>query len=822
MQTEEAYGSIFKTRDEGIYQLNAEGKFITVSHGMAGILGYGSPADFLANSPDIDHEFFAIPRYRAEFKHLLYSQGFVRDFEALASRKDGGRIWVSINAYPVQNAKGILLHYQGVVTDIDHRRLSEEALVSNWGTVHRLAKEASIMAEIGRIISSTLEIEEVFERFAAEMKKLIPFDRISINQVNFEEGKAGPLYTTGLEVPSRQMGDAYPLEGTVTERLVQTRSGLLVQGKDMGEFVRGNPSYLPVHKAGIQSMIAVPLISRDRAVGTFFLASARPDSYSDRDLKLAERIGNQIAGAIANARLYRDLRKTDEHLRESEERYRHLVENAPLGIISIDLQGNIKQVNSHLISILNSPSAESTRGINLFSFPPLIEAGITNNFRRCLDSGKAGVFETAYHSKWGKDSYLRYHLTPIRDREGKVSGAQAIVEDISERKNLEGQLLQAQKMEAIGTLAGGIAHDFNNILTAILGYVELAVLELSADSKLKYNLEQSLQAAHRAKDLVRQILAFSRQGKQERKPLDICPVVKESLKMLRASLPSTIEIRQNFAEGDLGIIEADPTQIHQILMNLCTNAAHAMEEKGGVLTVSLSKAEIGQEASVAYGGIKPNQYLRLRVSDTGHGMTPEIKKRIFDPYFTTKEIGKGTGLGLAVVHGIVKSHGGEIEVSSEPGQGTDFDIFFPRSDRAKGVLDGAQNSPLTMTGNERILFVDDERTIAEIGEKMLQRLGYEVAVRTSSIEALELFRGQPDRFDLVITDMTMPNMTGDKLAQEIMKIRPEIPVILVTGFSEQMTEEKAKSLGIREYVMKPPVINDFARAIRKALDRKNK
>jgi len=303
--------------------------------------------------------------------------------------------------------------------------------------------------------------------------------------------------------------------------------------------------------------------------------------------------------------------------------------------------------------------------------------------------------------------------------------------------------------------------------------------------------------------------------------MDIRPIVKEGLKFLRASLPVTIEIRENI-DGNLGVIEADPTQIHQMLMNLCTNAAHAMREKGGILEVSVAKFILTPERSSAIAELEPGPYLKLRVSDTGHGMPPEVLRRIFDPYFTTKQGGEGTGLGLAVVHGIVKSYRGGITVSSEPGKGSAFEIYLPGVYPAREPVRAVKAEPLPLGGNERILFVDDERAIVEVAQGILERLGYKVEVRTSSIEAREMFRANPDRFELVITDMTMPNMTGDKLAQEILSIRPGIPIILCTGFSEYITEERAKALGIQEFVMKPLVMRDLATVIRRALDRKKK
>ena len=322
----------------------------------------------------------------------------------------------------------------------------------------------------------------------------------------------------------------------------------------------------------------------------------------------------------------------------------------------------------------------------------------------------------------------------------------AMARDITEQKRaerekaaLQEQLQHAQKMEAIGTLAGGIAHDFNNILAAILGYAELAALRVPGNSEARKNLDECLRAVHRARNLVRQILAFSRQGKEERKPLDARPIVKEGLKFLRASLPATIEIRERI-EGNPGLIEADPTEIHQVLMNLCTNAAHAMREKGGVLEVSLEGVRLPAEQTSLGPEMRPGPYLKLRVSDTGEGIPAEIRSRIFEPYFTTKEVGKGTGLGLAVVHGIVTRSRGAIRVASEPGKGSTFEVFLPELQAPPSASREEKFEPLPLGGRERILFVDDEQATAEITRSMLERLGYEVEVRTSSIEAREMFR----------------------------------------------------------------------------------
>jgi CheY-like chemotaxis protein len=328
-----------------------------------------------------------------------------------------------------------------------------------------------------------------------------------------------------------------------------------------------------------------------------------------------------------------------------------------------------------------------------------------------------------------------------------------------------------------------------------------------------------LKASLRAKDLVNQILASSRQRQSlERTPIEIASIIEEALKLLRASLPTTIEIRQNIG-CEMSVALADPTEVHQVLVNLCTNAAHAMEDEGGVLEISLAELTIDPETAATTADLKPGDYLRLTVSDTGHGIDPTTLERIFDPYFTTKAVGKGSGLGLAVVHGIVKRHEGAIMVNSQPGVGTSFHVYFPKVESLTArEVDGVEK-PLPK-GTERILFVDDEEILVEMGKGILEWLGYEVSAMTSSVGALELFSTHSDRFDVVITDYTMPHMTGVDLAKEMMRIRPDIPVILCTGFSERITEEKARAMGIRAFTMKPLNMRVIAETVRRVLDKK--
>ncbi|MDD2902151.1 MAG: PAS domain S-box protein [Syntrophales bacterium] len=373
------------------------------------------------------------------------------------------------------------------------------------------------------------------------------------------------------------------------------------------------------------------------------------------------------------------------------------------------------------------------------------------------------------------------------------------------QKMLEAHLFQAQKMEALGTLAGGIAHDFNNVLGAMMGFTELASIELAESTAVRAYLDNVLKAGERARHLVKQILSFSRQEKVVQQPISLTPIVKETLKFLRASLPTTIKIHTRLQAGD-AIVVADPTQIHQTLLNLCTNAAHAMEEKGGTLEINLRELVISsQEKSLGYGSyanLPPGSYLELMVSDTGHGMEPAVMARIFDPFFTTKEPWKGTGMGLAVVYGIVKTLNGGIQVTSQPGQGATFRVLLPVAEGGPPEAIPEFLTPLSR-GRGCILFVDDDEDFFPAGQRMLAELGYEVVSYNSSLKALEDFAAQPHRFDLIISDLTMPGLTGLELATACLHLRPDIPFILATGFSETVPPEKVRSTGVGEVVAKP-------------------
>jgi signal transduction histidine kinase/ActR/RegA family two-component response regulator len=389
--------------------------------------------------------------------------------------------------------------------------------------------------------------------------------------------------------------------------------------------------------------------------------------------------------------------------------------------------------------------------------------------------------------------------------------------EVTVREQAEDHLRDAQKMEAIGTLAGGIAHDFNNILSGVLGYAELARQEAEGNVELENDLDEVLRAAHRAKDLVARILAFSRQREEERRPLRVQHVLKEALGLLRASIPTSIEIHQRIDE-DCGPVLGDTAQLHQVVMNLCTNAFLAMRElDSGVLDVALRELELDAASAASSSDLEPGRYAELRISDTGCGMDHATQARIFEPYFTTRPKGEGTGLGLATVHSIVRSCGGAILLSSEPGQGTTFRVLFPLCDRQASLMPAKDFGPVP-TGTERILFVDDEASIAEFGRNALERLGYRVTACTSATDAWRTFESDPDRFDVLVTDVSMPTLTGVELARNLRQIRPALRIIACTGFSEVAMERRLRDAGVAKLVMKPVLIRDLACAIRDVLD----
>ncbi len=513
----------------------------------------------------------------------------------------------------------------------------------------------------------------------------------------------------------------------------------------------------------------------------------------------------------ANLQLKKEIeqRKQAKHsFLNNEKRYRAILESMkdPTYICSNDLK--IEYMNPAMVDLLGEDSTGKICYKAIFGFD-----------ERCPDCAYSEILEGEKNNSFvsvelkGKIFHVSNSL--INHEDGTISKLN-VYRDITETKVMEDRLQQAYKMEAIGTLAGGIAHDFNNILFPIVGHTEMLLEDFPENNPIRNSLNQIYTSAMRAKELVKQILTFSRQEKNQLKLIKIQPIVKEALKMIRSTIPTTISIHQNL-ESNCGAVKADPTQIHQIVMNLATNSYHAMEENGGDLKVLLRELELEKDDLTAMD-MPSGTYACLTISDTGIGMSKSVLKKIFNPFFTTKKNGKGTGMGLSVVHGIVKTMNGGVKVYSEQGKGTEVRVYLPVVKNASQHNLNGIKAPLPK-GDERILLVDDEEAIISMEKMVLERLGYKVTSRTSSIEALEAFRVGSDRYDMVITDMAMPKMPGDKLAAELIKIREDIPVILCTGFSETMTEEQLAALGIAGLLLKPIISKDLAEKIREILDR---
>ncbi|MBU0968855.1 MAG: response regulator [Proteobacteria bacterium] len=582
-------------------------------------------------------------------------------------------------------------------------------------------------------------------------------------------------------------------------------------------------------------LLAVPIIGAsepgEKRTGIIVATQPPADFDADADLTILEIITGLISGALSNCLSHMSLRSANRKLRERENDLKNTLlslaaaHKRMLTILdSTEYLVHVIDIESYEILYINRFGQELYGDVAGRTCWQVLQKGMNGPCDFCPKDklirnealvGKTYVWE---HFNTLNDRWYSKHDRLLHWVDDSLVKLQIAI-DITEQKGLEDELFHAHKMEAIGTLAGGIAHDFNNILSAIIGFTELAKVELEDGSSASANLAKVLQASHRAAELVRRILTFSRKGAHKRKALQPYLIVKDSLNLMRASLPTTIEIVENI-DSDSGTVWADLTQIHRIIINLCTNALHAMEDETGILKVSLARRELNADDVLGHPKVLPGTFIELSVSDTGCGMDQQTQGRIFEPYFTTKETGQGTGLGLSVVLGVVQDYGGMITVESELGKGTTFHVYFPAMIEEVKTPAEAEEVKVLPIGTESILIVDDEIIIVALHEAVLSSLGYTVTAKTSSEEALAVFKADPHSFDLLLTDQAMPALSGAKLAEEVLSLRPDLPIILCTGYSSTISEEKAMEIGIKKYLQKPVGSKDLARIVRSVLNGK--
>jgi PAS domain S-box-containing protein len=718
-------------------------------------------------------------------------------------------------------------------------------------TKRALEKERARLRTLYKISSE--QLLPFGEQIEMALKSGVAMLNMKIGTVSRIEGNTYTIVYFNTDDATLKRGQQFKLGDTYCALTMQNKDVIAIEHMQASPHA-GHPCYAAFE---LEAYIGVPLIVNGEIFGTLSFSNPepldRPFSASDRDF--VRLMGRWVARVLEHEQVeveltkYRqdleflvekrtlDLNETNKTLRaeirerlEAEESLRKSellmssILNSSLDcIVTVNSDGEIIEFN---------PSAEKTFGFSRDEIigkdlittivPPTYQEAHNKGWERYSRTGQGSVFGKrieimAMHAD-GVEFPVELTITKL-DLSGKEVFT-AFIRDISSRvraekeaKNLEAQLRQAQKMEAIGTMAGGIAHDFNNILSAVIGYTEMALEDAATGSHLESRLRQVFDAGQRARDLVERILAISRQTDQDLRPVQMGPIVEEVQKFIRASLPTTIEIESGLTSN--ATIMGDPTQLHQVVMNLCTNAGHAMSD-GGKLKLRLENIELTPETTAKYPNLYPGPHIKLTVTDTGVGIPADTLDKIFDPFFTTKDKGEGTGLGLAVVHGIIDSHKGAIHVKSQTGRGSTFTILLPRvkSLEAAEIKDDSE----IPGGSEHILFIDDEKPLIDLGQEMLESLGYRVTAMQSGLEALKAFRSDALLFDLVITDMTMPQMTGDKLALELMKIRPDIPVILCSGFHSKMNKDKAMAMGLRAFVSKPMLKRQIAMVVRKVLD----
>ena len=792
--------------------------------------------------------------------------GVIEDQELILKRKDGSKIIVSLNADAVKDEAGRILHSISSLRDITKRKQAEDALRESEKRLNTLLNATTNIAFLAESDGTFLSVnnalakslnkdkEELINnsmfdfvsREDAKKRKLI-LQKIVKSKKPFQwkDDRAGRYFDNSVYPILDDKGNVKQIATFARDITAQVKSDetlhqyeqIISATNDHMSFLDRdytylavNDAYLITHKKERLQIIGHTVADTlgddifeqfvkeklDRCLAgeeihyqDWFDFPGQDQRYMDVAYYPHTGSDGLISGVVVSSHDITERKLAEDALRESEEKYRSMMESMKNGSYICSPELHIEYMNPAMIDRVGTDATGE-----------ICYKAIYDRDEQCswcvFDQIKKGE-HIDYEVIDPKDNYY-YSVTnsPIFHSNGTVSKL-TIFHDITEIKKIEADLQQSRKMESIGTLTGGIAHDFNNLLYMISGNTELALEDIPDWNPVHQNLQEIKSAGLKAAGIVKQLLHFSRKTDQKLKPIGAVTAIKDSLKFLRSTIPSTIEIKTQLPDDEIAIL-ADPIQINQIMMNLCINASHAMEETGGILEIKIETASLDKETVNSYPDLTiTNNYLKITLSDTGPGIPPEIINQIFDPYFTTKEFGKGSGMGLTVVQGIVKNHDGAITVDSQVGKGTAFTILFPVIDEAPEIIN--KKTGAIPHGTENILFVDDEKAITNMMQQILEKLGYHVEAKLNPEEALDLFQAKPDSFDIVITDMTMPQMTGAKFAEKLKEIRSDIPIILCTGHSSLIDGDKARQSGISGYVMKPVSMSKIAKAIREALDR---
>jgi PAS domain S-box-containing protein len=684
-------------------------------------------------------------------------------------------------------------------------------------------KELSILAKIGSTMANILSKDSLAQAASSAIEKYLDFDRGMILMANEHNNRLYFVGGFGYRDEDIRQFKKFEFKAFDNQPNDPISSAFIGQKPISFSRTAGTATERPeaqnlfIKSTGSRYIICRPIVYERESLGVLVLERENPQgSNGCGDDKLLTGVVSHLAVRLSNIISY-------NKLMQSEARFRKSFDYAASGIALLDLKGYFMDVNEYFLNMLGY-SEHEIFGHTIFEICHTDETEIILASLQRLSNGEIefASYEQRFLRGDGNTCWSLVSTSLLHDSEGSPLHYIALYQDLTDKKmtekenvKLQSRLQQAQKMEAIGTLAGGIAHDFNNILSGIMGYAQLGMMENDRDSDTYRWLQGVQEAGDRASELVKQILTFSRQGKQEKVPIQIHLIVKEALKLLKATLPFTIDIQEKISNKS-GVVLADSTQIHQLVMNICTNAYHSMLDESGILEVTLQPEHLNPDTTSEQFDLQPGPYLRLTISDTGCGMDDATVDKIFDPYFTTKEPEKGTGLGLSVVHGIVESHGGAISVQSEPGQGTRFEVLFPQMvvDQ-QSVRKSVESIP---TGTEKILFVDDEGAIAETAKSLLEKIGYRVEAYTDPQRAFDEFTARKDYFDLVITDMSMPHLTGEELSTRLLEIRPDIPILMCTGYSDKVNAANPQAIGIKKVLIKPLEMSKLANIIRQVLD----